>query len=42
MPENDTLVFNQSYLRSLQYDEYYVNFNKQIYIEKEYKYGKQN
>lgn len=42
MPENDTLVFNQNYLRSLQYDEYYVDFNKRFYIEKEDKDGKQN
>ena len=36
MPENDTIVINKNYIRSLQYDENYVDFNKREY------YGEEN
>ena len=35
MPENDVIILNDNYLRSIQYDEYYADFNKKVIFERD-------
>lgn len=35
MPENDVIIINDNYLRSIQYDEYYTDFNKKVIFERD-------
>lgn len=37
MPENDEIVISSNYTRSLQYDEYYNDFKKEIICTAEIK-----